>query len=184
MKNYVWEIVSIPEGNSTVTSKWLYKIKHGVDGSIEKYKARFVARGFSQKEGVDYDEAFSLVAQYTSIMSIIDIASTMGWKFHQMDVKTSFLNGIIEEEVYIEQPEGFVVHEKESHICKLKKALYGLKQAPRAWYGQIDEYPVNLGFTKSDADLNLYYKIEDNEPLILVLYMENLFLTGNEKLIR
>ena len=100
-----------------------------------------------------------------------------------MAVKTAFLNGIIEEEVYIEQPEGFIVHEKDSRLCKLKKALYGLKQAPRAWYGRIDGYLVNLGFTKSDADPNLYYKIMDDEPLILVVYVDDLFLTGNEKLI-
>ena len=100
-----------------------------------------------------------------------------------MDVKTAFLNGIMEEEVYIEQPEGFIVDGKESHICKLKKTLYALKQAPHARYGQIDGQLVNLGFTKSDADPNLYYKIVDNEPLILVLYLDDLFLTGNEKLI-
>ena len=121
------------------------------------------------------------MAQYTSIGSII--ASAMGCKLHQMNVKTSFLNGIIEEEVYIEQPEGFVVHGKESHICKLKNELYGLKQAPHAWYGWIDGFLVSLGFTKSDADPNLYYKVVNNEPLILVLYVDDLFLTKNEKLI-
>ena len=105
----------------------------------------------------------------------------MGWKLQQMDVKTAFLNGIIEEELYIEQPEGFVVHEKESHVCKLKNALYGLKQAPHAWYGWIDEYLVNLGFTKSDADPNIYYKIVDDEPLIVIMYVDDLFLIGNEK---
>ena len=100
-----------------------------------------------------------------------------------MDVNTPFLNGIIEEEVYIEQLEGFIIHEKYFHVYKLRKKLYGLKQAPRAWYGRIEGYLVNLGFTKSDADPNLYYKIMDEEPLILVLYVNDLFLTGNEKLI-
>jgi hypothetical protein len=107
----------------------------------------------------------------------------MGWKLHQMDVKTTFLNGVIEEEVYIEQPQGFVIHGKESHVCRLKKALYGLKQAPRAWYARIDGYLMSLGFTKSEADPNLYYKVEDGCPLILVLYVDDLFLTGDEKLI-
>ena len=100
-----------------------------------------------------------------------------------MDFKTTFLNGIIEEEVYIEQPEGFVVHGKESLVCKLKKALYRLKQAPRAWYGRIDRFLVSLGFTKSDADPKLYHNVVNDEPLILVLYVDDLFLTGNEKLI-
>jgi hypothetical protein len=130
MKNDVWEIVPRPERKSVVTSRWLYKIKHVADGSIDKYKARFVARGFSQKEGIDYEETFSPVARYTSIHTIISLASMMGWKLHQMDVKTVFLNGMIEEEVYIEQPQGFVIHGKESHVCRLKKSLYGLKQAP------------------------------------------------------
>jgi hypothetical protein len=102
MKNDVWEVVPRPDGKSVVTSKWLYKLKHVADGSIEKYKARFVAREFSQVEGVNYDETFALVARYPSIRVVISIATEMGWKIHQMDVKTAFLNGLIEEEVYIE----------------------------------------------------------------------------------
>ena len=140
MKNDVWEVVPRPEGKSVVTSRWLYKVKHAADGSIEKFKARFVARGFSQVEGVDYEDTFTPVARYTSIRSIISIVAEMGWKIHQMDVKTAFLNGFIQEEVYIEQPQGFEVHGKESHVCRLKKTLYGLKQAPRAWYSRIDTY--------------------------------------------
>ena len=136
--------MSRPEGKSVVTSKWIYKIKHAVDGSIEKYKARFVARGFSQREGVDADETFTPVARYTSIGTSIALASTMGWRLHQMDVKIAFLNGEIEEEVYVEQPDGFVVNGKESHVWRLKKALYGLKQAPRAWYGRIDGFLVRV----------------------------------------
>ena len=100
-----------------------------------------------------------------------------------MDVKTSFLNGEIEEEVYIEQPEGFELHGRESHVCKLKKALYGLKQAPRAWYARIDSYLQGLGFSKSIVDSNLYIKVVQNQPLILVLYVDDLFLTGEEHLI-
>ena len=98
-----------------------------------------------------------------------------------MDVKTAFLNGVIEEEVYIEQPEGFTVHGSESHVCHLKKALYGLKQAPRAWYSRIDSYLQRLGFTKSEAVSNLYFKVVGNLPLILVLYVDDLFLTGDEQ---
>ena len=131
MKNDAWEVVPIPTRKSVVTSRWLYKIKHVVDGSIEKYKARFVARGFTQMEGINYDETFAPVARYTTIRTIISLAAVFGWKLHQMDVKTTFLNGKIYEEVYIKQPEGFVTHGDKSHVCKLKKALYGLKQAPR-----------------------------------------------------
>ena len=100
-----------------------------------------------------------------------------------MGMKTTFLNGEIEEEVYVEQPDGFVVHGKQSHVWRLKKALYGLKQAPRAWYRRIDGFLVRLGFTKSVADSNLYYKVVDGQSLILVLYVDDLFLTRVEKLI-
>jgi hypothetical protein len=157
MKNDVWDIVSRPEGKSVVSSRWLYKIKHVADGSIEKFKVRFVVRGFSQREGVDYEETFSPVTRYASIRVVISIASVMGWRIHQMDVKTTFLNGIIEEEVYIEKPQGFEVHGRESHVCRLKKALYRLKQAPRAWYSRIDGYLQSMGFTKSEVDPNLYF---------------------------
>ena len=102
MKNNFWYVVPRLEGNSVVTSKWIYKIKHAADGSIEKYKGIFVARGFSQKEGIYYEENFEPVARYTSIISILTLAAVMKWKIHQMDVKTAFLNGAMEEEVYVE----------------------------------------------------------------------------------
>jgi hypothetical protein len=183
IKNDVWEIVPRLKSKDVVSSKWLFKIKHAAGKSIEKYKARFVARGFSQKEGIEYEETFAPVARYTSIITIIALAAKMKWKLHQMDVKTTFLNGVIEEEVYIEKPQGFEVEYRKSHVCRLKKALYGLKQAPRAWYGQIDSFPTSLGFTKSKANYNLYFKVMNDEPVILLLYVDDLFLTGEEKLI-
>jgi hypothetical protein len=100
-----------------------------------------------------------------------------------MDMKTTFLNGVIEEEVYIEQPQGFEVEDRTTHVCKLKKALYGLKQAPRAWYGRIDSFLTSLSFTKSKVDSNLYFKVMNDDPVILLLYVDDLFLTGEEKLI-
>eukprot|EP00253_Pinus_taeda_P014437 PITA_14437 len=168
LKNDVWEIMPRPEGKSIVSSKWIYKIKHVVDGSVEKYKARFVACGFSQKEGANYEDTFALVAKYASIRIVTALASTAGWKLHQMDVKTVSLNGIIEE-VYIGKPQGFEVYDKETHVCKLKQALYGLKQAPRAWYSCIDDDLLSIDFKRSDVDLNLNFKVVEGEPLILLL---------------
>ena len=98
-----------------------------------------------------------------------------------MDVKTSFLNGVIEEEVYIEKPQGFEFEHRQTHVCKLKRALYGLKKAPKYWYGMIDIFLTILGFTKSKDDPNLYFKVMDDELVILLLYVDDLFLTGNEK---
>ena len=107
----------------------------------------------------------------------------MGWKLFQMGVKTTLLNGDIKEEVYVEKPEGFEVQGKETHICILKKALYGLKQAPKARYGRIYGFLVRLGFTRSDVDSNLYYKVVEGDTLILVLYVDDLFLTGAKRLV-
>jgi hypothetical protein len=112
----------------------------------------------------------------------MSLVASMGWSLHQMDVKTVFLNGAIEE-VYIEQPQGFEVHSRDTHVCRLKKALYGLKQAPRAWYARIDSYLIRLDFSKSHVDPNLYYKVVNNAPVILLLYVDDLFLTGAESLI-
>jgi hypothetical protein len=109
IKNVVCEVVPKPKNKYVVSFKWIYKIKHTTYKSIEKHKARFVVHGFSQKEGIDYEETFALVAIYTSIITIIAFATKMKWKLHQMDVKTNFLNGVIEEEEYIEQPQGFEV---------------------------------------------------------------------------
>ena len=132
VRNSAWDMVPRLVGKSVVGSRWIYKVKQAADGSIEKYKARFVARGFSQIEGIDYEETFAPVTQYSSIRTILALLAQMGWHIHQMDVKTAFLNGIIEEEVYIEHPEGFEIFSSESHVCRLKIPLYGLKQAPRA----------------------------------------------------
>ena len=108
-----------------------YDQSHAVDGSIEKYKARFVARGLSQKEGIDYEETFAPVTKYTSIRAIMALTAKLGWKLHQMDMKTNFLNVVVEEEVYKEQPLGFETHDWQSHVCRLNKALYNLKRVPR-----------------------------------------------------
>ena len=118
--------MSRPQEKKVVGSKWIYKVKHAADGSVEKYKARFMAKGFSQNEGIDYEETFAPFAKYSSVQTIISLAVEMGWRVHQMDIKTAFLNRVIEEEVYIEQPEGFDVENRETHVCRLQRALYRL----------------------------------------------------------
>jgi len=183
MKNDVWEVVAKTQDKTVVTSKRLYKIKHVADGSTEKYKAHFVTRGFSQKEGIDYHEIFAPIARYNIIFSIIALTASQGWNLHQMDVKKTFLHGWIKEEVYVEQPKVFEIHDKKSHVCRLKKALYGLKQAPQAWYQRIFSYLMKLGFTRSEANPNLFFKIEDEKPLILVLYVDGILLTSADHLI-
>ena len=134
-----------------------------------------------RKKGIDYEYTFSLVLRYTSIITIMALSSMVKWDLHQMDVNVSFPNGMIEEEVYIKKPQGFEVEYKVTRVCNLKKNLYGLKQAPRAWYGRIDSFLTSLGFAKSKADPNLYMKVMDDEPVILLLYVDDLFLTRSGK---
>jgi hypothetical protein len=129
MKNEVWEIAPRLKSKDVVSSRWLFKIKHVVDGSIEKYKERFVVHGFSQKEGIDYEKTFAPVARYTSIKTIIALATKMKWKLHQMDVKKNFLNGVIEEELYIEKPQGFEVERQEVSCLQIEESLIWIEES-------------------------------------------------------
>eukprot|EP00253_Pinus_taeda_P016732 PITA_16732 len=137
MTNDVWEVVPRPEDRSVIGSRWIYKIKYVADGSIEKNKARFMAKGYAQKEGINYEETFTLVARYTSVKPVISLAAQMGWEIHQMDVKTIFLDRVIEEEVYIDQPKGFKTHEKRTHVCRLRKSCMGSSRHPE--HGMVDD---------------------------------------------
>lgn len=123
------------------------------------------------------------VSRYTYIRSVMSITSKMGWSIHYMDVKTIFINGVIQEEVYIEKPQGFEEHGRDSHVFWLNKALYELKQAPRAWYSKVSTYLQELGFQKSDVDPNIYFIVVGEDPLILVLHVDDLFITSVERLI-
>ena len=165
-----------------VRSRWIHKVKHAIDRSVEKYKSCFMAKGYSQKEGIDYEETFAPIVGYSSIRTILSLATEMGCRVHQMDVKTAFLNEVIKEEVFIEQPERFDVENWETHVCKLQRALYGLKQTPQAWSSRIDNYLQEIGFLRSEADHNLYF-LSGEVPLILVLYVDDLFFTRDERLI-
>ena len=132
MKNHTWDLMDRPTKHKVIDTKWVYKAKYKSDGSLEKYKARLVAQGFAQKEGYDFQETFAPTTQSTTIRLVLALAAEEGWPVYQMDVKSAFLNGNLEEEVYVEKPPGFVISGSESKVCRLRKALYGLKQAPRA----------------------------------------------------
>ena len=139
--------------------KWVYRTKLNSDGSINKHKARLVVKGYAQMFGVDFSETFAPVARLDTIRMLLALAAQKGWNIHQMDVKSAFLNGYLEEEIFVEQPEGFIVKGMEEKVYLLKKkALYGLKQAPRAWYNRIDSHLLGLGFTKSLSEFILYFR--------------------------
>lgn len=139
-KNDTWELAILPKGHKAIGVKWVYKMKKNANGKVERYKARLVAKGYSQRAGIDYDEVFAPVARLETIRLLISLAAQNKWKIQQMDVKSAFLNGVLEEEVYIQQPSGYEIKGHEDKVLKLKKALYGLKQAPRAWNSRIDKY--------------------------------------------
>ena len=126
-KNQTWELVPRPDERKVIGVKWIYKAKMNPNGTVNKYKARLVARGFAQESGVDYFETFALVARFDTIRLLIALAAQKKWKIHQLDIKSAFLNGELEEDVFVEQPEGFQSRIYPDHVCKLKKALYGLK---------------------------------------------------------
>ena len=131
MQNHTWTLSDLPKGSKAIGCKWVFKRKLKADGTIDKYKARLVAKGYRQKEGIDFFDTYSPVTRITSIRMLIAIAAIHNLEIHQMDVKTAFLNGELDEEIYMEQPEGFVAKGQEQKVCKLIKSLYGLKQAPK-----------------------------------------------------
>nr|KYP70533.1 Retrovirus-related Pol polyprotein from transposon TNT 1-94 [Cajanus cajan] len=176
-KNQTWILVEKPQGRKVIGVKWVYRTKLNADGSINKHKARLVVKGYAQIFGVDYSDTFAPVARLDTIRLLLAIAAQRNWKVYQLDVKSSFLNGFWLEEIYVEQPQGFVKEAEEDKVYLLKKALYGLKQAPRSWYSRIDDHLLNLGFVKSLAESTLYVKHDRADILIISLYVDDLFVT-------
>lgn len=180
MSNKTWELCALPEGKKTVGLKWIYKTKLNAEGQVLKLKARIVAKGYSQQQGIDYEEVFSPVARLETVRLVLAFAAQHGWEVHQFDVKSAFLNGEIREDVYVSQPEGYVEKGKEHLVCKLSKALYGLKQAPRAWYSKIDQYFREIGLRKSKSEHTLYQRQgEDGETLVVSLYVDDIIYTSS-----
>ena len=150
--------------------------------SLDKHKARLVAKGYAQKEGIDYEENFSPTTKWATIRTLLSLAAQNGWKVHQMDVKTAFLNADLKENVFMSQLEGFVVKGKEQKVCKLVKSLYGLKQAPRAWYEKLTEHLLKLNFEHFDLDdATLFIKKVGRSVVYLVVYVDDLLMTGNNE---
>ena len=178
-KNHTWTLVKRPADRKVIGVKWVFRTKLNADGSINKHKARLVVKGYAQIFGVDFSDTFAPVARLDTIRLLLAIAAQKGWKIYQLDVKSAFLNGLLEEEIYVEQPEGFAVKGHEDDVYLLKKALYGLKQAPRAWYSRIDEHLMKLGFRKSLSETTLYIKGDDVNFIVVSVYVDNLLVTGS-----
>jgi hypothetical protein len=143
-----WELVPRPKNKNVIDTKWVFRNKLNEDGQVTRNKAILLCKGYAQIEGIDFKETFSPVARMEAICLLLAYACSKNVKVYEMDVKSSFMNGQLQEEVYIEQPEGFQLSENKDYVCKLKKSLYGLKQAPRAWYSRLDKYLQKAGFRK------------------------------------
>ena len=179
MSNQTWELAELPPGKKALHNKWVYRIKEEHNGN-KHYKARLVVKGFQQKEGVDYNEIFSPVVKLTTIRLVLKIVAAENLHLEQLDVKTAFLHGDLEEEVYMRQPEGFIKEDRKNLVCRLKKSLYGLKQAPRQWYKKFDSFMSSHGFTRCQADHCCYFKKFDNNFIILLLYVDDMLVAGSD----
>ncbi|KAL9996132.1 putative RNA-directed DNA polymerase [Helianthus debilis subsp. tardiflorus] len=177
-RNDTWDLVELPPGRSVIGCKWVYKIKYKSTGEIERFKARLVAKGFSQKQGIDFDETFSPVVKLVTVRCIISIAVDKGWSLYQLDVNNAFLYGELNEDVYMSLPDGYFPHE-EHRVCKLKRSLYGLKQAPRMWNERLVNVLFELGFKQSKCDYSLFYKINKDVIIYLLVYVDDIVVTGN-----
>ncbi|CAN6447027.1 unnamed protein product [Victoria cruziana] len=180
MDNNVWDIVPLPDGVKLIGFKWIFKTKRDSSGNIERYKARLVAKGFTQKEGINYNDTFSPVSTKDSFRIIMALVAHFDLVFHQMDVKTAFLNGDIEETIYMVQPENFVSGTAKNMVCKLKKSIYGLKQASRQWYYKFHQIIASFGFEANLADECVYQKFSGSKFVFLLLYVDDILIASND----
>jgi hypothetical protein len=176
---YVWELVDFPEDRKPVGSRWVFKVKRNEHGEVERYKARLVAQGFTQVKGADYDETFSPVARLESLRTLVAWSVQKSLQLHQVDITTAFLNGVLEEEVYMYQPQEFVAKGQENLVCKLKRSLYGLKQSPRCWNSTLDEFLKQLGFVQSTSDPCIY--VASDGELMVGVYVDDIVIGGKSE---
>ncbi|GAU29238.1 hypothetical protein TSUD_362280 [Trifolium subterraneum] len=178
MDNHTWSLVPLPPHRRAIGCKWIFKIKENPDGSVNKYKARLVAKGFHQTPGFDFNETFSPVIKPVTIRLILTLAVTYKWPVQQIDINNAFLNGVLQEEVYMTQPKGFESSDK-SLVCKLHKSLYGLKQAPRAWYDKLTQTLLQMGFVKSRCDPSLLVHHQQGTCTYVLVYVDDILITGS-----
>jgi hypothetical protein len=173
-RNQVWELVEPPPNCKPIGTKWVWKNKEGENGEVVRNKSRLVSQGYSQKEGIDYEETFAPVARLEAIRILLAFSVAKGFKLYQMDVKSAFLNGFLEEEVYVKQPPGFECAEFPHKVYRLTKALYGLKQAPRAWYGRLRGFLFSKGFEMGKVDKTLFLLRQGDDILIVQVYVDDI----------
>ena len=174
-----WILVELPRNRKVLKTRWVYTVKYLANGEVDRHKARLCVQGFLQKYGIDYVETFAPVVRMEVLRLILSIAAVLDWEIHQMDVKTAFLNGVLEEEIYVSQPEGYKIRGKEHLVCKLIKSLYGLKQAPRVWHVALTEFLLSCGFRQLVIDRCVFVRTVDGDTCIVSAYVDDLLLVAN-----
>jgi transposase InsO family protein len=182
LDNNTWELTTLPAGHRAIGMKWVFKVKKDPDGNIVKHKARLVAKGYAQRPGIDFDEVFAPVARMETVRLLLGVAAHAGWQVHHMDVKSAFLNGEITEEVYVQQPPGFIDDKRGGYVLRLNKALYGLRQAPRAWNAKLDDSLKSLGFQRCPQEHALYRRNDEDSFLLIGVYVDDLIITGSDSI--
>ena len=179
--NHTWDLVPPPPPEVTIVGcRWIFTKKYNPDGTVNRFKARLVAKGYTQRPGLDYAETFSPVIKSTTIRVVLGLAVDFNWPIRQLDVNNAFLQGTLTEEVYMQQPPGFVDQDKPNHVCRLRKALYGLKQAPRAWYIELRNYLLSIGFVNSFSDTSLFVMQRGRSIIYMLIYVDDILVTGND----
>jgi hypothetical protein len=185
LANRTWDLVPRPPGSNVIIGKWIWTYKRWADGTLERYKACWVLRGFTQWPGVDYDETFSPVVKPATVRTVLSLALTRSWPVHQLDVKNAFLHGLLIETVYYSQPARFVDSSCPDMVCRLNRSLYGLKQAPRVWNHRFAAFLRSLGFVEAKSDMSLFIFHHGAEIAYLLLYVDDIVLTASsESLLR
>nr|GEV66855.1 retrovirus-related Pol polyprotein from transposon TNT 1-94 [Tanacetum cinerariifolium] len=179
ISNDVWELVPNPIDMTIIGTKWVYRNKLDENGIVTRNKSRLVAQGYNQQEGIDYDETYAPVARLESIRILIAYACALDFKLFQMDVKSAFLNGFINKEVYVAEPLGFIDFVKPNHVYRLKKALYGLKQAPKAWYDRLKAFVIKHDYTMGMVDNTFFTKKKDSNLIIIQIYVDDIIFESN-----
>lgn len=180
-RNHTWDEADLPLGKKAVSSRWLFTIKYLSNGDVERYKARLVARGFTQTYGDDYTETFAPVAKLHTVRVVLSLATNLDWELWQMDVKNAFLQGELEEEVYMTPPPGLEDSIAPGKVLRLRKAIYGLKQSPRAWYHKLSCTLEAKGFKRSEADHTLFTVQSPRGIVVVLVYVDDLIISGNDK---
>jgi histone deacetylase 1/2 len=181
VRNKTWQLVPPPKGKNIIGCKWVYKIKRKADGSIDRYKAWFVAKGYKQWYGIKYEDTFTPVVKVAIIWLILSLAVSKGWSLRQLDVQNAFLHGLLEEEVFMHQPPGYKDSKHPNYVCKLEKAIYGLKQAPRAWYARLCKKLIQLNFTPSKGDTSLFYYNKGGHILFVLIYVDDIIVASSSE---